>query len=266
MSIVTLLVHSILIIFFSILGGESSRSFVIKHLRLQMIMSFVSGFIISIAVSHLFPHSLELIPGKKGIEEIPFWILIGVVTMVILLRIFHFQPYDVDEAEGTCKKNVHHSPTSLWSLVMGLGLHALMEGVTLGASIHTGLGEGEGIFAGFEFLLVILLHKPIDAYSIIGMMRSCGYSPSICTFVNIVFALLCPLVMVLTFFGVELIFMENLDLIMGRVMAFGVGAFLCIALSDLLPEIQRHRHDSTRLGVVFLLGIIFSYSLHFISH
>jgi zinc and cadmium transporter len=33
------------------------------------------------------------------------------------------------------------------------------------------------------------------------------------------------------------------------------GAFICIALGDLLPEVQFHSHDRVRLTLLFLLGI-----------
>ena len=38
-------------------------------------------------------------------------------------------------------------------------------------------------------------------------------------------------------------------------LAFSAGAFICIALGDLLPEVQFHSHDRVRLTLLFLLGI-----------
>src|SRR5262245_37982660 len=37
-------------------------------------------------------------------------------------------------------------------------------------------------------------------------------------------------------------------------LAFSAGTFLCIALSDLLPELQFHSHDRLPLSVALLLG------------
>jgi zinc and cadmium transporter len=39
------------------------------------------------------------------------------------------------------------------------------------------------------------------------------------------------------------------------VLAFAAGAFICIALGDLLPEVQFHSHDRIRLTALFLLGV-----------
>ena len=37
-------------------------------------------------------------------------------------------------------------------------------------------------------------------------------------------------------------------------LAFSAGTFLCIALSDLLPELQFHSHDRLPLSVALLTG------------
>jgi zinc and cadmium transporter len=38
-------------------------------------------------------------------------------------------------------------------------------------------------------------------------------------------------------------------------LAFSAGTFLCISLSDLLPELHFHRHDRVKLSVALLLGL-----------
>ena len=40
----------------------------------------------------------------------------------------------------------------------------------------------------------------------------------------------------------------------GCVLAFSAGTFVCIALSDLLPEVQFHSHDRLRLFLAVLFG------------
>ena len=38
-------------------------------------------------------------------------------------------------------------------------------------------------------------------------------------------------------------------------LAFSAGTFLCISLSDLLPELQFHDHDRVKLSAALLLGL-----------
>ena len=52
---------------------------------------------------------------------------------------------------------------------------------------------------------------------------------------------------------------------MGCVLAFAAGNFLCIALSDLLPELQFHQHDRLKLSAMLLLGIGMAYGLIYLE-
>jgi zinc and cadmium transporter len=42
---------------------------------------------------------------------------------------------------------------------------------------------------------------------------------------------------------------------LGCALAFCAGTFLCIASSDLLPELQFHSHDRFKLSVALLAGL-----------
>ena len=48
-------------------------------------------------------------------------------------------------------------------------------------------------------------------------------------------------------------------------LAFAAGAFICIALGDLLPEVQFHSHDRLRLTLLFLLGVGIAFALGFLE-
>jgi zinc and cadmium transporter len=39
------------------------------------------------------------------------------------------------------------------------------------------------------------------------------------------------------------------------------GVFICISLSDLLPEVQFHSHDRARLTIALLAGVIAAYGV-----
>ena len=114
--------------------------------------------------------------------------------------------------------------------------------------------------AGLGVFLVILLHKPLDAYSIVSMMKYAGHSQRARTWTNVGFAMLCPVVALASFGGVELLG-PKAGTVIGYVLSFAAGAFLCIALSDLLPEIHSHSHDRGKLIVSLLVGISLAYVL-----
>ena len=124
--------------------------------------------------------------------------------------------------------------------------------------------ENDVALAGLGVFLAILLHKPLDAYSIIGMMKSAGHSQRTRTWANVGFAILCPVVAIASFGGVELLGAEE-GAVVGYVLSFAAGAFLCIALSDLLPEIHFHSHDRGKLIASLLVGIGLAYALYYVE-
>ena len=252
------------------LGGKLAALGTMTHVRTQILMSLVAGFILGIAMYHLVPHSLERISGPDTVKKAVAWMMFGMILMIFLLRVFHFHQHDFSvEASDLYHQHDHgdsdvHS-RSLLGVALGLGVHTVTEGVALGTSLQVGSSHnGEGVLPGLGVFLAILLHKPLDAYSIIGMMKFAGHGRRVRTMANIGFAMLCPLVALASFWGVGLLGLEEGSVI-GYVLAFAAGAFLCIALSDLLPEIHFHSHDRGKLIVSLLVGIGLAYALYYVE-
>ena len=63
-----------------------------------------------------------------------------------------------------------------------------------------------------------------------------------------------PLGVALLLLGIEVVDAPRSGPFTASVLAFSAGTFLCIALSDLLPELQFHRHDRIKLSAALLLG------------
>ena len=240
------------------------------HTRTQVVMSLVAGFILGIAMFHLLPHSLERISGPDIVEKAVGWMVLGMVLMIFLLRIFHFHQHDFSSEASDLYDDHDHGhgvvdSRSLFGVAIGLGVHTVTEGIALGTSMQMGQPHEDDVaLAGLGVFLAILLHKPLDAYSIVGMMKSAGHSQRARTVANVGFATLCPLVALASFGGVELLGPEQ-GAVVGYVLAFAAGAFLCIALSDLLPEIHFHSHDRGKLIASLLVGIGLAYALYYVE-
>ena len=269
-TLLVLLAYSAAIFAVSFGGGKLAALGTMTHTRTQTVMSLVAGFILGIAMFHLLPHSLDRVSGPEGVEKVVGWMVFGMVLMIFLLRIFHFHQHDFStEASDLYDRHDHgdsavHS-RSLVGVALGLGVHTVTEGIALGTSMQMGPPhEDEGALAGLGVFLAILLHKPLDAYSIVGMMKSAGHSRRVRTAANVGFAILCPLVALASYGGVELLGPDE-GTVVGYVLSFAAGAFLCIALSDLLPEIHFHSHDRGKLIASLLLGIALAYVLYYVE-
>lgn len=265
--------YSAAIFLAAIVGGRVSARGPMTHVRTQVLMSLVAGFILGISIYHLLPHSLEHISGPDAVNTAVGWTMAGMILMVFLLRVFPFHRHDFSAEASDYHPGPGHEEGDpvmprrrLIGIGFGLGVHTVTEGVALGSSVRLGAASAGGeAMAGLGVFLAILLHKPLDAFSIIGMMKSAGHGRRALKAANTGFALLCPLVALICFLGVG-----RLDPVggagpVGYVLAFAAGAFLCIALSDLLPEIHFHSHDRGKLILALVAGIGLAYALRLVE-
>lgn len=268
-SLLLLAGYSAVIMTASLLGGWLPFLLRMTHTRTQLAMTFVAGLMLGVALFHLLPASLMEISDGHAIETAGSWMMLGIVLMILLLRFFHFHQHDFSDASHDAHAHRHDGaaahPLSWIGLALGLGLHSLTEGIALGASIWSGMSHEGGVsVVGFGVFLAIMSHKPLDALSITSTMQAAGYSRYLRTWANLIFALICPVVAFLTFFGVGLLG-ELQGLVLGCALAFAAGTFLCISLSDLLPEVHFHSHDRIKLMLSFLAGVGLIYMLSHIE-
>jgi zinc and cadmium transporter len=146
-------------------------------------------------------------------------LMIGLIVMLLLLRVFHFHQHDFSKEERVQHKHHHENEhghdhhreaqggmahgLSWVGLALGLGVHTLIDGVALGAVMHAESPAGGLI--GIGVFLAILLHKPLDAMSIVTVMEAGGWSRRARASTNLVFALMCPVGALLFFFGVDIV-------------------------------------------------------------
>jgi zinc and cadmium transporter len=211
-----------------------------------------------------------------NIDETVYWVLGGFLAMFFLERFFHFHhhdapdeetPKDIDkEAHEHCDHDGgghhhhHEGADSMsrlsWSgALFGLTLHSLIDGLALGAAIYAESQEERAVsLAGLGTFLAVVLHKPFDSLTIGTLMAAGGWSRGWRHAVNIFYAGIAPLGVLAFFLGLRQLESGHSQVV-GIALCFAAGAFLCISTSDLLPEVQFHRHDRGKLSLALLLGV-----------
>lgn len=276
----------------SVLGGWLPSLFTLNHTRMQTVISFVGGLMLGIAVFHLLPHSVH---GKNSIDNSAWWMMAGILTMFLLIRSFHFHhhgPLEISTAqEEPCAGHdhdhdrdhhnhsksdsslavigqpyCHHAHQLSWvGIAIGLSLHTLIDGIALAASVEADSLRQSGIsLFGIGTFLAIMLHKPLDAVSITSLMAGSGWKKESRILVNLVFSAMCPIGVAMFRLGIRQ-FTSMQDMVVCSVVAFSAGVFLCIALSDLLPEMEFHAHNRFRLTVALTAGILLAYGITFLE-
>ena len=277
-----LAVYCALVVLASLTGGWLLILMRPTHTRLQVAISFVSGLMLGIALLHFLPDSLEQL---KDPDRAVDWMLGGFMGMFFLQRFFHFHHHDtpVGDPEDCCHEEAahagheheghghehghehhehHHAHTladksaqqlSWVGTALGMTLHSLLDGIAMAAAVMAAK-QGDTKLAGLGVALVVILHKPFDAMAVTTLMTASGSSRFARQLLNGAFALVSPLGAGLFLLGASQLAETNAAFL-GCALAFCAGTFLCIASSDLLPELQFHSHDRFKLSVALLAGL-----------
>ena len=282
---ILLTVYCVLILVASLAGGWVPLLFRLTHTRLQVATSFVAGLMLGVGILHLLPHAwYEL----NSIDRCAWWLLGGFLVMFLIQRFFHFHHHDVpeDSPEGTDEEprtpghdpgghddHAEHSDQchldhtlaeksarhlSWTGAALGLTLHTLIDGFAVAASVEAeSHAAGQRGLLGLGTFLVVILHKPFDSLAISTLMAAGGWSKKARHQVNALFALAIPMGILMFHFGSGQ-FSGAGEGFLGSALAFTAGSFLCIAASDLLPELQFHAHDRVKLSVALMAGLLVS--------
>ena len=285
MKTLIVLAYGVTIIASAMCGGYLPQIIRMNHVRMQVLLSFVGGMMLGVAVFLLLPHGfLEIYeshlaanteqPVSVAIHQTVQALLVGLLFTFFMMRAFHFHQHGTETGEHHHHDHLGHDhscspaenigvvrPTRLgWlGVIFGLGLHTFIDGIALGAAV---LHDLPHMPAGFGVYLAILLHKPLDAISLSALMAAENRSWRAIQIANVCFGLMCLLGALATIHWPPL---ATGGFWLGSLLAASTGIFLCISLSDLLPEVQFHRHDRLQLSAAMLAGVGIAFLLE-ISH
>jgi zinc and cadmium transporter len=259
----------------SLLGGWLPSLIRLTHTRMQLMMSFVGGLMMGVALLQLLPHAF----AEEGSEEYAAWAsVLGLLAMFFLIRILHVHGHEPhkdgvghehpapacsghEDSVGLETDGSHAHGLGWIGLFIGFAVHTLIDGVALAASVAASSPETrKWALMGVGTFLAVLMHKPLDALAITSVMLTGGWSDRWRSAVNACFALMCPLGALVFYLGIQNLTGADHSVVPCS-LGFAAGAFLCISLADVLPEVQFHRHDRWKLSAALLLGIALAWSI-----
>jgi zinc and cadmium transporter len=281
-----LALYSLLILLFSLSGGYLPFLGRVTHGKLQFYLTASAGVMLGASFFHVMPEAMELSGPYFG-----WWMALAVVGLFCIERFIaphshemdgnghahnnhdhehhhdHGPEHKHDHAAGHQEPRAAAPAIAGWMAVLGLTIHTFMNGFSLAGDVHkfhsgvTASKEFLGFVMppGFSIFLAIFLHKPADALAISMVLSRKGVSRRVITLVQLGFAAMIPLG-ALAFHAALYLTKKTADLdnqLTGAALAFSAGTFLFIALSDLLPEVQFHRHDRFWLFLTLVLGVAF---------
>jgi zinc and cadmium transporter len=212
-----------------------------KKARLVALLAFAAGVMLGAAFFHMLPEAFHL-----GGYVVFTWVPVGFLVLFVLER---YVLAHACEEPPDCEEHVHGRALGLTAF-LGLSAHTLFDGIALGSAVR----EGIGLIA----FTAILAHKLPSSLSLAAILRAEGKRKRSVMLFTIAYGLMVPAGAVIYFFLDSLV---TINQFAAKALALSAGTFLYIAVSDLLPHINRHAEKGRMkhvFGLVLGLGLMFA--------
>jgi len=227
------------VLFISVLAGGGLALQLKKYnpANLQLILSFSGSYILGISILHLMPGVF-----MQGDSNAGLWILLGFFIQLILEQL--------SKGVEHGHVHVHQHGKFAFSVMIGLCLHAFIEGLPLSNysefhQLHHGAGHNDDhLFYG------IILHKLPASFALAILLLWSETKRLVIWLSLVTFAAMSPL----GAFAASL-FSLNIEMITNLV-ALVIGSFLHISTTILFEADDSHQHRiSWRKLAVILAGV-----------
>ncbi|MCP9235135.1 ZIP family metal transporter [Lewinella sp. JB7] len=225
------------LLFLAVLAGGGLAQYGEQRFRayLPVLLSFSGAYLLAIAALELIPEVFSE-PGTSA----GLWLLAGFFVQLLL------EGFSQGVEHGHVHTHRGQGPGFAIQVMIGLGLHALLEGLPLGSA-------GDHLHQN-HLLVGIALHKLPAAFALGLMLYGSGYSKRFVWGCMVIFGFLSPLGAVLG----ELLSIDPLWRI--RILALVVGSFLHISTTILFEADGSHRHGiSVKKFLVIIAGMAIAF-------
>jgi ZIP family zinc transporter/zinc and cadmium transporter len=196
---------------------------------LRYFVALGAGFLMATALLEMAPESLRISP-KLG----PVLIMAGYCVMHLLEHTINAHFHFGEETHG----DEFVSARTGYSVLGGLSVHALFDGVAIGS------GFVISNWLGWLIFLAILLHKAPEGFTMASVMMASGRSRTAAFWSAVVLA-------GATLLGVLVIQLVPQWVPFGLPVSAGVALY--VAATDLVPEVNRE--PGIRMALVFFAGV-----------
>jgi hypothetical protein len=216
---------------------------------LKYMLVFAGAFIFSITIVHLLP---ELLTSSANPRKIGLFVLVGFFMQIFI----DFTTTGVEH--GHVHNHHHHGGLSPIMLMVGLCMHAMMDGSIL---VHPGNHEAGEHLSGL--LIGIVLHKIPAAIALMSVLNSIIRKKGILVLLLIIFSIASP---------AGLIFSELLNQydVLGRegfliLFAIVSGNFLHISTTIYFESSPDHSFHKKKI-FISLFGALLAILIEFLQH
>jgi zinc transporter ZupT len=201
--------------------------------KLKLLIAFSGAYLLSITALHLLP---EVFTGDDRGAYFGSFVLVGFFIQVML----EYLSGGIEHGHA----HTHRSAGLPVGLMIGLCLHAFLEGMPLGGGDAGHSHHGHSHSHGLEPLLLgIVLHKYPVAMVFLAMLLNSGLAKAKAFGLLAVFAAMAPLGTLLS--GVEMVGQYNRESL-----AIVIGIFLHVSTTILFESSEGHRFNAYKMMAI----------------
>ena len=201
--------------------------------KLKLLIAFSGAYLLSITALHLLP---EVFTGDDRGAYFGSFVLVGFFIQVML----EYLSGGIEHGHA----HTHRSAGLPVGLMIGLCLHAFLEGMPLGGGDAGHSHHGQSHSHGLEPLLMgIVLHKYPVAMVFLAMLLNSGMAKAKAFGLLAVFAAMAPLGTLLS--GVEMVGHYNRESL-----AIVIGIFLHVSTTILFESSEGHRFNAYKMMAI----------------
>lgn len=197
-----------------------------------ILVSLAVGALLGDVFIHIIPEAYEALDNSTYISLL---IIGGILIFFILEKVLHWHHHTLEHAEE------HAHPVGR-IVLFGDGVHNFIDGLLIAASYMV------SVEVGIATTIAVILHEIPQEIGNFGVLMHAGYSTAQALWYNFLSALTAIVgACVALFFG------SVTEAFAIWALPVTAGGFIYIALSDLIPELQK---DRTGQGVLQVLAIL----------
>ena len=208
-----------------------------KGRNIQILLTFSGAYLLAVSVLHLLP---ELFRNEDTDNKYIGLYILGGFLIQIVLEYF---------SQGIEHGHFQKRKIIPFSVLISLGLHALLEGVPLGGHLHE-----HSPHAHSSLLTGIVMHKIPVAIVLMTFFLQSNIKKSKAYFYLLLFALMSPL-------GVFTGDLVSLDKFHTQIMAMVIGVFLHISTTILFESSDGHKFSAQKILAIIVGACIAILSL-----
>lgn len=209
-------------------------------------ISVAVGALLGDAFIHLIPEALE---NATNPTLVSILIISGIILFFILERLLHWHHHGEKEEES------HVHPVGKLVLLSD-GFHNFLDGIIIAASFMV------SVPVGIATTLAVILHEIPQEIGDFAVLLHSGYTRKRALWLNFLSAFMAIL-------GAVIFFMlgEFAEAVSSYFVPVAAGGFIYIAMSDLIPELQKTGQNKNSLFqiIAIIIGVLVMASLTFLE-